>query len=86
MLSIISILFCMTRNDLLPKIIWKRCDILKIMECDFKSELEDELGKLLFLYDFCYFNNAVTEEELREIGRLIRTHREVIKVLGGEND
>ena len=65
---------------------WKRCGILKIMECDFKSELEDELGKLLFLYDFCYFNNAVTEEELREIGRLIRTHREAIKVLGGEND
>ena len=56
------------------------------MECDFKGELEDELGKLLFLYDFCYFNNAVTEEELRELGRLIRTHREVIKVLGGEND
>ena len=43
----------------------------------------DELGKLLFLYDFCYFSNAVTEEELRELGRLIRTHREVIKVLGG---
>ena len=53
------------------------------MEYDFKSELEDELGKLLFLYDFCYFNNKVTEEELRELGRLIRTHREVIKVLGG---
>ena len=33
------------------------CGILKIMECDFKSELEDELGKLLFLYGFCYFNN-----------------------------
>ena len=62
---------------------WKRCDILRIMECDFRSELEDELGKLLFLYDFCYFNNVVIEEELREIGRLIRTHREVIKVLGG---
>ena len=62
------------------------CDILKIMVCDFKSELEDELGKMLFLYDFCYFSNAVTEEELRELGRLIRTHREVIKVLGGEND
>ena len=61
----------------------KRCGILKIMKCDFKSELEDELGKLLFLYDFCYFNNKVTEEELRELGRLIRTHREVIKVLGG---
>lgn len=53
------------------------------MEYDFKSELEGELGKLLFLYDFCYFSNAVTEEELRELGRLIRTHREVIKVLGG---
>ena len=62
---------------------WKMCGIIKIMECDFKSELEDELGKLLFLYDFCYFNNKVTEEELRELGRLIRTHREVIKVLGG---
>lgn len=61
----------------------KMCDILKIMKCDFKSELEDELGKLLFLYDFCYFNNVVIEEELRELGRLIRTHREVIKVLGG---
>ena len=61
----------------------KMCGILKIMECDFKSELEDELGKLLFLYDFCYFNNVVIEEELRELGRLIRTHREVIKVLGG---
>ena len=60
----------------------KMCGIIKIMEYDFKSELEDELGKLLFLYDFCYFNNKVTEEELREIGRLIRTHREVIKVLG----
>ena len=56
------------------------------MEYDFKSELEDELIALLFLYDFCYFNNAVIEEELRELGRLIRTHREVIKVLGGEND
>ena len=65
---------------------WKMCGIIKIMECDFKSELEDELGKLLFLYDFCYFNNKVTEEELRELGRLIKTHREVIKVLGGEND
>ena len=61
----------------------KMCGILKIMKCDFKSELEDELGKLLFLYDFCYFNNVVIEEELRELGRLIRTHREVIKVLGG---
>ena len=56
------------------------------MVCDFKSELEDELSKMLFLYDFCYFSNAVTEEELREIERLIRTHREVIKVLGGKND
>ena len=56
------------------------------MKCDFKSELEYELGKLLFLYDFCYFNNVVIEEELRELGRLIRTHREVIKVLEGEND
>lgn len=56
------------------------------MEYDFKNELKDELGKLLFIYDFCYINNAVTEEELRELGRLIRTHREVIKVLGGEND
>ena len=65
---------------------YKRCDILKIMEYDFKSELEDELIALLFLYDFCYFNNAVTEEELRELGRLVRTHKEVIKVLGGEND
>ena len=62
---------------------WERCAILKIMEYDFKSELKDELGKLLFLYDFCYFNNVVIEEELRELGRLIRTHREVIKVLGG---
>jgi hypothetical protein len=53
------------------------------MEYDFKSELKDELGKLLFLYDFCYFNDKVTEEELRELGRLIRTHREAIKVLGG---
>ena len=55
----------------LPKTIWKRvylyllvtfcemCGILKITECDFKSELEDELGKLLFLYGFCYFNNVV---------------------------
>ena len=65
---------------------WKRCGIIKIMEYDFKSELEDELIALLFLYDFCYFNNAVTEEELMELGRLVRTHREVIKVLGGEND
>lgn len=56
------------------------------MECDFKSELEGVLGKLLFLYGFCCFNNAVTEEELKELGRLIRTHREVIKVLGGKND
>lgn len=57
------------------------CGIIKIIEYDFKSELEYELSTLLFLYDFCYFNNAVTEEELRELGRLIRTHREVIKVL-----
>jgi len=54
------------------------------MECDFKSELEDELEKLTFLYDYYYFNNAATEEELKELGRLIRTHREVIKVLGGK--
>lgn len=56
------------------------------MEYDFKSELEDELDKILFLYNFCYFNNAVMEEELKELERLIRTHREVIKVLGGKND
>lgn len=56
---------------LLLKIVWKKgipiptgyimekmC-YTKIMEYDFKSELKDELG------------------------RLIRTHREVIKVLGG---
>ena len=43
------------------------------MEYDFKSELEDELIALLFLYDFCYFNNAVTEELLyqKTIYRLI---------------
>lgn len=56
------------------------------MEYDFKGELEYELEKLAFFYDFCYFNNAVTENELREIERLIRTHREVIKVLGEKND
>lgn len=56
------------------------------MECDFKNELEGELEKLTFLYDFYYFNAAATEEELRELGRLIKTHREVIKVLGGKND
>ena len=54
------------------------------MECDFKKELEDELEKMIFLYDFCYFNNAVTQDEIRELGRLIKTHREVIKVLGGK--
>ena len=56
------------------------------MECDFKKELEDEFEKMIFLYDFCYFNNAVTQDEIRELGRLIKTHREVIKVLGGKND
>ena len=56
------------------------------MECDFKKELEDELEKLVFLYDYCYFNNAVIPDEMWEIGRLIKTHREVIKVLGGKND
>ena len=64
----------------------KRCVIIKIMECDFKKELEDELEKMIFLYDFCYFNNAVTQDEIWELGRFIKTHREVIKVLGGKND
>lgn len=56
------------------------------MVCDFKKELEDELEKMIFLYDFCYFNNTVTQDEIWELGRLIKTHREVIKVLGGKND
>ena len=64
----------------------KRCVIIKIMECDFKKELEDELEKMIFLYDFCYFNNAVIQDEIWELGRFIKTHREVIKVLGGKND
>lgn len=56
------------------------------MEYNFKKIMEDELEKLIFLYDFCYFNNTVTQDEIWELGRLIRTHREVIKVLGGKND
>lgn len=48
--------------------------------------MEDELEKLIFLYDFCYFNNTVTQDEIWELGRIIKTHREVIKVLGGKSD
>lgn len=48
--------------------------------------MEDELEKLIFLYDFCYFNNIVTQDEIWELGRIIKTHREVIKVLEGKSD
>lgn len=56
------------------------------MEYDFKKIMEDELEKLIFLYDFCYYNNTVTQDEIWELGRIIKTHREVIKVLGGKSD
>lgn len=36
------------------------------MECDFKKELEDKLEKLIFLYDYCYFNNAETQGKIWE--------------------
>lgn len=34
------------------------------MVCDFKKDIEDKLEKLIFLYDYCYFNNAVKQDEI----------------------
>lgn len=53
------------------------------MEWDFKSVLEDELVKLEWFYSFGYFNNVLTEEELNCISIMVKSHRSVIKVLGG---
>ena len=54
------------------------------MDWDFESELIGELEKLTYFYDFCYFNNALPEEEIKVIEKLIKSHRSVIKVLGGK--
>ena len=88
----------MTWNGLLPKIIWKKGIPIpsgyilvkvwynKIMECDFKTELENELRHLEYFFNFMYFNDALVDDEKCELEKLIRSHRDVISFLGGRND
>ena len=56
------------------------------MECDFKTELEKELEHLEYFFNFMYFNDALVDDEKRELEILIRSHRDVISFLGGRND
>lgn len=52
------------------------------MECDFKTELENELRHLEYFFNFMYFNNTFVDDEKCELEKLIRSHRDVISFLG----